>query len=141
MKKLQVKKSFRPIPTSDGDEIFRNGIFEFNISKIVEHINANPHQFKVELVTIRIFRLFEPSCLDEPTIVSADLTKPIILAEIAPDRMNVIDGNHRVEKAFRNKVDQIPAYTLRVNDHINFLTSVEAYKEYINYWNSKICSR
>lgn len=138
---LRVKKNFRPISTSDGDEIFRNGIFEFNISKIIKHIHGNPHQFKVEHVAIKIFRSFEPSGLDESTIVSADLAKPIILAEIAPGRMNVIDGNHRVEKAFRNKVDLLPAYTLYVNDHINILTSVEAYKEYVSYWNSKTSGR
>lgn len=36
-------------------------------------------------------------CSDERSHNGA--LKPVILAEISPDRYNLIDGNHRVEKA------------------------------------------
>jgi hypothetical protein len=138
LKKLRVKRNFKPASVNDGDELFRNGIFIFNITKILEHIRSNPNEFTVEPISIGGFRIFEPSNLEEASIASADLSKSIILAEISPGKMNVIDGNHRLEKAFREKVDQLPSYSLRAEQHIAFLTSVEAYKEYVSYWNGKI---
>ena len=35
---LKINKNFAPIDTDSGDEIFPNGIFVFNISKIIEYI-------------------------------------------------------------------------------------------------------
>ena len=68
---------------------------------------------------------------------SVKLGKPVILAEIAPGRYNVIDGNHRMEKAQSLGIKSITAYILNPNHHIQFLTSIRAYKAYVEYWNSK----
>ena len=51
---------------------------------------------------------------------------------------NVIDGNHRLERAFRDGVEQIAAYRVKAEDHLSFLTTDKGYKAYIDYWNSKI---
>ena len=69
---------------------------------------------------------------------SVEISKPVILAEIAPERYNLIDGNHRMEKARRMGIKSIPAYKLNVEQHIRFLTSKKAYLAYIEYWNSKL---
>lgn len=82
----------------------------------------------------------------------ADLNKPIILAEIAPDRLehgyptiskdyysrgyNLIDGHHRLAKANNEGVEKITAYILRMEQHINFI--IEGKEQYIEYWNSKL---
>jgi hypothetical protein len=39
-RKLKLDKEDRPLPTNVGDEIYPNGIFHFNISRILEHINS-----------------------------------------------------------------------------------------------------
>jgi len=39
-RKLKLDKNFEPLPTRAGDEIFRNGYFEFNITRILEDISA-----------------------------------------------------------------------------------------------------
>ncbi len=52
--------------------------------------------------------------------------------------MNDIDGNHRIEKAYRLGVETISAYVLTARQHLPFLTAVEAYRAYVEYWNSKI---
>jgi len=44
------------------------------------------------------------SRLDESHLAGIDLSQPVILAEIAPGRFNVIDGNHRMEKARRSGI-------------------------------------
>ena len=72
------------------------------------------------------------------TIKTANLQNPIILAEISPNRFNVIDGNHRVEKAFRDSISNIPAYRITTKDHVQFLTDEKSYKAYVRYWNDKL---
>jgi hypothetical protein len=70
-------------------------------------------------------------------VVVADLTRPVTLAEVAPGRYNLIDGHHRVAKARREGVPSILAYRVHCPEHVPFLTSVQAYQVYVEYWNSK----
>ena len=137
-RKFKIDKKFQPLHMDEGDEFYKNGIFEFNITKLLIFIKANPSTFQPEEVSVKAIRLFPSSNLNESTIYAADIAEPIILAEIAPERFNVIDGNHRLEKAYGDEVSEILAYKVRAEKHIAFLTSVTAYKEYIKYWNSKI---
>src|ERR1700731_5447633 len=71
-------------------------------------------------------------------ICTADLSRPILLAEIAPGRFNVIDGNHRLARARRDGVQIVPARKVCCPDHVPFLTSEWAYEKYVEYWNSKL---
>ncbi|MBD3336820.1 MAG: hypothetical protein GF355_15010 [Candidatus Eisenbacteria bacterium] len=77
------------------------------------------------------------STLNESHIDSVDVTKPIVLAEISPGNYNLIDGHHRLARARRLGMRSLRAYKLKVHEHIGFLTSKEAYLEYVEYWNSK----
>lgn len=135
---MKADKKFQPISKNDGDEFYPNGIFEFNITKLLIFIKANQHIFQPEEVSVKSIRFSGSKHLKEATIQSANTKEPIVLAEISPDRFNVIDGHHRLEKAYRTGASNILAYKIKAEQHIKFLTSVEAYKEYINYWNSKI---
>jgi hypothetical protein len=87
---------------------------------------------------VKSVRSGSPKDLNESTITNANLSAPIILAEISPGRFNVIDGNHRLEKAFRAGQVKVPAYRVSAEHHLAFLTSEDAYKAYVDYWNSKI---
>ena len=98
-KKLAVEKDYMPCPESDGDEIFMNGIFVFNITRMVEHILKNPDVFLPEDVSVKDLHSFRS--LNESHVNAADIRRPVILAEIAPSRYNLIDGHNRVEKAHR----------------------------------------
>ncbi len=133
--KLTVDKNFTPCPESDGDEFYPNGIFVFNITKMTEYIIDNPEVFVPEEVAVKGLHKF--LSLNESHVDSVDISKPVILAEIAPSRFNLIDGQHRVEKAHGLGIETIQAYKLNVNQHIRFLTSIKAYEIYIEYWNSK----
>lgn len=137
-RKFKVNKKFQPFSKDDGDEFYSNGIFEFNITKLLSFIQANPNIFQPEGVLVTAVRTFPSHNLNESTIRVANIIEPIILAEIAPDRFNVIDGNHRLERAYRDGVSKILAYRVRAEQHIIILTSENAYKEYVKYWNTKI---
>jgi hypothetical protein len=134
---LEADQTFEPCPTEEGDELFPNGIFEFNITKMQGYIRDNAGFFPVTEAVVNDFpRAF--SRLDEAYVDSADITKPVILAEIAPNRFNVIDGHHRMEKARRLGVQTLPAYKLAMPQHIRFLVSRRGYEAYVGYWNGKI---
>ncbi len=136
--KFKLNKKFQPLPVDAGDEFFPNGIFEFNITKLLAFIKNNPEKFPIEEVDVKALSYAGKENLDEATIKTANLSAPIILAEIGPGRFNVIDGNHRVERAHREGVEKIPAYRVSAADHQAFLTSERGYKAYIDYWNSKV---
>ena len=131
-------KGFKPLPTEDGEEFYPNGFFVFNISKLIQYIANNQDIFQVEQVEVNSLRLFSPSNLNDATIKSADLSVPIIMAEISPNQFNVIDGHHRLEKARRDDVNIVPAYKIPAEHHIRFLNSTDAYQAYVEYWNAKL---
>lgn len=137
VKKLRIDNNFTPCPVDTGDELFPNGIFEFNITKMLKYIQDNSESITLEEVAVSDF--FERfSSIDEDYMDSVEISRPIIMAEIAPGRYNLIDGNHRMEKARRMGIMSLPSYKLNVDQHILFLTSARAYAAYIKYWNSKV---
>jgi hypothetical protein len=135
--RLKYDKDFIPCPVTEGDEIFRNGIFEFNISKLInylEHENSG-----IAVTEIDVGSYYEKfSSINESHVDSVSLDQPVIIAEISPGRYNLIDGNHRVEKARRNGEQKLPSYRIDVTRHLRFLTSKRAYIAYIEYWNGKV---
>ena len=134
---LRVDNDFIPCPVAIGDELFPNGIFVFNVTRLIEYIQDNPDSIVLEEVAIGDF--FKGySSINESHLDSVEISKPVILAEISPEHFNVIDGNHRLEKARRMGINSILAYKLNVEQHMRFLTSKKAYVAYIEYWNSKL---
>ena len=134
---LEADNRFSPCPVESGDEIFPNGIFEFNITKIIDHIQRTPDNNYLEEVLVKDFYTGFSS-INESYMEHVEVSRPIILAEISPGRYNVIDGNHRLEKAHRMGLKTIQAHRLNVKQHIKFLISKRAYTTYIEYWNSKL---
>jgi hypothetical protein len=95
-RKLKIDSRFTPCSVEDGDELFPNGIFVFNITKMTEYIMHSRIPF--EEIQVRDFSR-GASKFKEEHLAAVDITRPIIVAEISPGRYNVIDGNHRIEKA------------------------------------------
>ncbi len=130
-------KTFIPAEVREGDEYYANGIFEFNITRLIEHIKSNPGLFIPETLTVSEINN-DFSVINEKYMGSVILKEPVILAEIAPGRYNLIDGNHRMEKAVRLGLQYIEAYRLSPEQHTIFLTTRKAYDIYISYWNDKL---
>lgn len=137
-RKLKYKKDFEPAYAKADDEMFPNGIFEFNISRMIEFIRNNGGKVILEDISTEKYHIEAFSCVNEDHIDTVDITKPIILIEIKPEHYAVVDGHHRLEKAYREGVLAIPAFKLRMEQHINFMTSIKAYEAYIDYWNEKL---
>ncbi|MFH1993046.1 MAG: hypothetical protein ABIK98_11700 [Pseudomonadota bacterium] len=134
---LKADTGFTPCPIHDGDELFPNGIFVFNITRMLEHLKNNPDDVDLVEVALSDF-CAEFSCIDESHVESVDISRPVVLAEISPGNYNLIDGNHRMEKARRVGASKMWAYKLKMHQHIVFLTSKKAYLSYVEYWNGKL---
>jgi len=121
---------------------------------LLEAIKAHPDEFEQIVVLVKELRWGAKELTDE-YVEKADLSRPIILAEIAPDRADfdegflsseweirgytMIDGNHRLEKAKRTGVTELPAYLVRMEQHIPFMFG--NFERYVDYWNSKLIER
>ena len=134
-----------------GDEIYCSGVFYFNVSALLEWLKRNP-QKAVEMPV----NMWDSSSEKEDRYVEAvDITRPIVIAEIAPDYREFvpdipehhwmsrgyacIDGHHRIEKARRLGVKTLPAVVIRMEQHIPFL--YKGYDRYVEYWNGKLKDR
>jgi len=136
--KLKLDKNFQPSPVAESDEIYPNGIFHFNITRLLAFIEMHPEDFPLEHIPVADIPSYAGASLNEATVCSADLSRPVLLAEIAPARYNLIDGHHRVAKARRNGVPTVHARRISCPRHLPFLTTTEAYEKYVEYWNSKV---
>ena len=154
-RRLNLSKKRRPLNLQVGTEYeyYPNGLFKFNISKLIEHIEANKADYALDQVDVSSY--CQQFCHKEMTsayVDAADLTRPIILAEIAPDRLhhgypnisqdyysrgyNLIDGHHRLAKAKQRGFEKLFAYILPMEQHIDFMES--GFETYVAYWNGKI---
>jgi hypothetical protein len=137
--RLKLNRQFQPCTAEPGDELYLNGIFEFNITRLLAVIEAQPLQWAPQSEDLdQIPQHWDDSHLDPDAIAAADLSRPILLAEISPGLYNVIDGNHRLAKARREAAQTILARRIRCPQHVSFLTSMTAYEAYVQYWNSKV---
>jgi len=138
-KVFKINKRFKPCPVEDEDELFPNGIFEFNVTKMKLFMDENPHLFPLTQARVAEYSVLNTN-LDDAYIASeaVDVDRPVILAEIAPDRYNLIDGHHRIEKARKRGMEFVPAFRVAAEQHMAFLTTCAGYTAYIDYWNQKV---
>jgi hypothetical protein len=107
-------KNYQPLPTFEGDVIFRNGIFLFNISSILDDIIAGNLEVEQEQIdVVEWFNTHWHGRINEEHLPSVQVNQAIVQAEISPGMFSIIDGNHRIEKAFRDGVPYIHSYKLR----------------------------
>lgn len=136
--KLELDKTFQPCPAEPGDEIYPNGIFEFNITRHLSFVEASADRFPIERVGVDDIPNYGSESLDEETIRTTDLLRPILLAEISPGRFNLIDGHDRLPRQGRKASGPYPAHRIACALHVRFLASTSAYERYVEYWNEKL---
>lgn len=148
---LTTERQIVPNAPTDGDEVFCNGVFHFHISALLRWLEQSPQ--KTLQIPVRCWNTLYG--LEEEHINAADIFRPIVIAEIAPDYRDFlpdipeedwlsrgyvcIDGNHRLEKARRMGLDTLPAVVLKMEQHILFMYS--GYDHYVEYWNRKLEER
>ena len=148
---LSPERQEAPVLPDVGDEIYCSGVFFFNVSALLVWVKQNP-QPTVE-IPADIWGSFSEK--EDCYVEAADLTRPIVVAEIAPDYREFIpdisekdwitrgyvciDGQHRIEKARRLGIKTLPAVVIRMEQHLPFL--YKGYDRYVEYWNGKLKDR
>ena len=148
---LSTEQQETPVSPEVGDEIFRNGVFYFNITALLDWLRQNPQPLVCMPIDMWVSSFQKEDCYVE----AADITRPIVIAEIAPDHLDFvtdipehhwpsrgyacIDGQHRIEKARRMGIGSLPAVVIRMEQHIPFL--YKGYDKYVEYWNGKLKDR
>lgn len=138
---LKLIKNYVPKqPLSEEIEIYPNGIFQFFISKINEDIDNGIFAPKKERINIEKWRkTHTTSCgLDEKHLQGVDTQKPIIQAEIRIGKFEIIDGNHRFEKAIRDGKKTINSYKIYGEELVPYFYDQKGYECFMEYWNSKL---
>ena len=138
-RKMKPNPDYEPCTVREGEELFPNGIFVFNISRIIDDILNK--QLVVEEDDINVEDWLGKHCsgpVNEIHMPAVDTSIPIIVAEIRPGMFNVIDGHHRMEKAHREKKLSIHTYKLRGEQLLPYFTEKKSYLCFINYWNEKL---
>lgn len=136
---MTVDPDYVPCSTQENDEIFTNGIFRFNISRMLADIeagllNAVPIQIDVK----KWYKEHYRDRINEEHLPSVDPSQPILIAEIKQDNYNIFDGHHRMEKASRSGQDWIDAYQLSGEQIVPYFITKNGYESFVSYWNGKL---
>lgn len=136
---LHADPFFRPCPVREGDEIRANGIFLFNITRMLADIesgalSAVPTRMRIPDRDGGI----TGSHIREDHLPSVDPAKPILLGEINEGNLILLDGNHRFEKARRMNMEWIDAVQVAGEDLIPYFTTMQGQKSFVSYWNQKL---
>ncbi|REJ07734.1 hypothetical protein [Halobacillus trueperi] len=138
-RELRLNADYTPLPVYEGDEIYPNGIFNFNITRMYEHIIDGKLCVEKELINVREwFKTHFHGAINEDYLPSVDIDRPVIQAEIRPGMFEIIDGNHRMEKAYREGVPYINSYKLRGEQLVPYFQNKGGYITFVDYWNAKL---
>ncbi|MCL1806222.1 MAG: MmcQ/YjbR family DNA-binding protein [Oscillospiraceae bacterium] len=84
--------NYQPLEIREGDQYLANGIWIFNITRLLEHITTHHGEYPLKETLVADHTAL-PSKIPIDKCADADLRCPVILAEISPGRYNLIDGN------------------------------------------------
>jgi hypothetical protein len=134
-----LDSNYIPLPAHKGDEIYPNGIFNFSISRIYEDISSGKLCAEKEQINIsEWFKSHFRKSVNEEHLPNVNINNPVIKAEIRPERFEIIDGNHRMERAYREGVEFINSYKLKGEQLLSYFADESGYKAFVEYWNSKL---
>ena len=136
---LRLNKNFEP-SSIQTEEVYA-GFLQFNISAILSDIASK--KLIVQKKRIYLKKWFkehsvEFAVINQKHLPSVNLDTPVIQAELSIERYEIIDGNHRMQKAFDNGRTYINSYRLSGEQLADYLISKEQYESYVGYWNEKI---
>ena len=149
-REMVYRPDFYEFRIDDREEWFPNGIFTYNVSRLIKDLAADDNEKDLKTPWLnKAVRIKVPvaetirQChglgrLEEAHIKAADLERPLIFIELAPDSFNLIDGRHRLEKARREGIIELPAWMVDAHAAVRYLGSEQEYSRYVEYWNYKI---
>lgn len=136
---MKIDPDYVPCAAIEDDEICVNGVFRFNISKMLADmasgiLTAVPLQIDIR----KWYQEHYHDSVNEEHLPTVDPSHPILVAEINEGNNNIIDGNHRFEKARRSGQEWIGAWQVSGEQLIPYFVTKNGYESFISYWNGKL---
>ncbi len=98
------------------------GALLWNIGRMLEDASA----FRTIQCQVEELSEANPFNGDADYAMRTDVSKPLIVIELAEKKYKLIDGNHRLFKASQLKMKTLPAYFLSKKEHVRY---IEGYDE------------
>ena len=149
-REMVYRPGYYDFSNDDREEWFPNGIFNYNVSRLIRDLAADETVKETNTPWLNtavrtsvpvgetIAHCHGLGQMEEEHIQAADLERPLIFIELAPDSFNLIDGHHRLEKARREGITALPAWMVDAHAAVRYLGSEAEYSTYVGYWNSKV---
>lgn len=98
-----------------------NGILIWDITAILEDIDHNPEAYSIRYLPTSILSRHNNAHVSRTQAMLTDISKPLVVAELSPNHLLLIDGNHRLFKAELLGIQQVPCYYLPVKQQQHFI--------------------
>jgi hypothetical protein len=99
-----------------------NGMLIWDVDGMLKDIQDHPRDFELRMVDTDVLaRENGEAMVNETYAMSANLEKPCVLAEISGGHYLMLDGNHRLRKAVKEKLSCMLCYCLKEEQHQQYI--------------------
>lgn len=99
-----------------------NGMLIWDVDSMLKAIENNPRDFELRLVDTDVLaRENHDAMVNETYAMETDLDRPCVLAEIGHGHYLMLDGNHRLRKAVKEKLSCMICYCLKEEQHQKYI--------------------
>lgn len=94
----------------------------WDVDSMLKAIENHPGDFELRLVDTDVLaRENQDAMVNETYAMETNLEKPCILAEVGKGHYLLLDGNHRLRKAVREKLSCMICYCLKEEQHQKYI--------------------
>lgn len=92
--------------------------------------------FPVVTCDVQALAAANPFHGNEAHIMETDLSLPLVVVELRPGVEKLIDGNHRLQKALRLGMTNIPIHRLTFQQHRRYIVDYDeaTYQQVVRHW-------
>lgn len=99
-----------------------NGMIIWDVDSMLKAIEEKPMAFELRMVdTDYIAKENHDARVDDTYAMKTDLNKPCVLAEVKDGHYLLLDGNHRLRKAIKEKLSCVMCYCLKEPQHQRYI--------------------
>lgn len=134
--RVEHLSSFTPCRCGGNDIIRDLHGFTFNLSRMAADIQKSPDKYIRHKIDLSFYCNSVSGTGKEGKTSRA--LYPIILLEIKPDHYEMLCGYYKAVQALQNGISELEAVFVTSKQHVRFMTSENAYKSFIRYWNTAV---
>ena len=109
------------------------GSIMWDINKIIN----DKDQFNIKEYDVEELIHNNPFNGNHDHVMNTDISEPLIVVNLIENIDKLIDGNHRLQKAFKLGYKKIKAYYLTIEEHNKYIVDYDekVYQKVVQNWN------